>query len=133
MRSDSAFNASGEDIFTAQDKEDLLLLEEIQNSNTCQKLEEDSRLRRVCSSQANITNFITEQHRNEISSQHKAVVTNEGCLGLVGDFCSNTVFSLNWKVLIDLEIKVLEKGLDFAPKQNKINEPELNKIKINGE
>ena len=70
-------------------------------------------------------NFITEQHRNDISSQHKAVVTNEGCLGLVGYFCSNTVFSLNRKVLIDIEINVLEKGLDCAPKQNKINEPEL--------
>ena len=35
MRNDSAFNASGEDIFTSQDKEYLLLEEEIQNSSTC--------------------------------------------------------------------------------------------------
>ena len=32
---------------------------------------------------------------------------------------------LSRKVLTDIEIKVLEKGLDFAPIQNKINEPEL--------
>ena len=31
------------------------------------------------------------------------------------------------KVLTDIEIKVLEKGLDYAPIQNKINEPELKK------
>ena len=41
-------------------------------------------------------------------------------------FCSNTVFSLSRKVLIsDIEIKVLQKGLDFAPIQNKINGPTL--------
>ena len=57
MRNDSAFNASGEDIFTSQDKEYLLLLEEIQNSSTCQKLEEDARLPHVCPSQANLPNF----------------------------------------------------------------------------
>ena len=42
-------------------------------------------------------------------------------------FCSDTVFNLSDKVLTDLEIKVLEKGLDFAPIQRKINEPESKK------
>ena len=42
-----------------------------------------------------------------------------------GCFCSDTVFNLSKKVLTDIEIKVLEKGLDYAPIQNKINEPEL--------
>ena len=42
-----------------------------------------------------------------------------------GYFCSDTVFNLSKKVLTDIEIKVLEKGLDYAPIQNKINEPEL--------
>ena len=37
IRNDSACNASGEDKFTSQDKEYLLLLEEIQNSSICQK------------------------------------------------------------------------------------------------
>ena len=44
-----------------------------------------------------------------------------------GYFCSDTVFSLSEKVLIDIEIEVLEKGLDYPPMQNKINEPELRK------
>ena len=44
-----------------------------------------------------------------------------------GYFCSHTVFNLSKKVLTDIEIKVLEKGLDYAPIQNKINEPELRK------
>ena len=34
-------------------------------------------------------------------------------------------FNLSNRVLSDNEIKVLEKGLDFAPIQRKINEPEL--------
>ena len=48
MRNNSVFNTSSEDIFTSQDKDYLLLLEEIQNSNTCQKLEEDAGLPKVC-------------------------------------------------------------------------------------
>ena len=49
-------------------------------------------------------------------------VTSEG--HLQGYFCSGAVFNLSWKVLTDTEIRILEKGLDFAPIQNKINEPE---------
>ena len=40
-------------------------------------------------------------------------------------FCSETVFNLSKKVLTVAEIKVLEKGLDYASIQNKINQPEL--------
>ena len=42
-----------------------------------------------------------------------------------GYFFSDTVFNLSNKVLTEDEIKVLEKGLDFAPIQRKVNEPEL--------
>ena len=35
------------------------------------------------------------------------------------------VFNLSRKVITDTEIKVLEKGLDFAPMQRKLNEHEL--------
>ena len=38
---------------------------------------------------------------------------------LSGYFCSDTVFNLSQKVLTDSEIKVLEKGLDYAPIQSK--------------
>ena len=46
---------------------------------------------------------------------------------LQGHFCSDTVFNLSNRVLSEHEIKVLEKGLDFAPIQRKINEPGLRK------
>ena len=46
---------------------------------------------------------------------------------LQGYFCSDTAFKLSNKVLSENDIKVLEKGLDFAPIQRKINEPELRK------
>ena len=42
-----------------------------------------------------------------------------------GYFCSDTVFNLSNKVLTEDEMKVFEKGLDFAPIQRKVNEPEL--------
>ena len=35
------------------------------------------------------------------------------------------MFNLTKKVSIDAEIKVLEKDLDYAPIQNKVNKPEL--------
>ena len=44
---------------------------------------------------------------------------------LSGYFCSDTIFNLSQKALMDSKIKVLEKGLDYAPIQSKINEPEL--------
>ena len=44
---------------------------------------------------------------------------------LKGYFCSDTVFTLSGRVLSEYEIKFLEKGLDFAPFQRKVNEPEL--------
>ena len=44
---------------------------------------------------------------------------------LKGYFCSDTVFNLSGRVLSESEIKVLEMGLDFAPFQRKVNEPEL--------
>ena len=40
-------------------------------------------------------------------------------------FFSDTIFNLSHGVLSDAEIKVLEKGLDFAPVQRKINETDL--------
>ena len=38
-------------------------------------------------------------------------------------FCSKSVFNLSKKVLTKTEIRVLEKGLDFAPIQKSLSEP----------
>ena len=40
-------------------------------------------------------------------------------------FCLDTVFNSSDRVLAESEIRVLEKGLEFAPFQRKVNEPEL--------
>ena len=45
-------------------------------------------------------------------STSRATLTDEGRLS--GVFCSKTVFNLSHKILTEIEIKVLEKGLDFA-------------------
>ena len=55
----------------------------------------------------------------------KVTVTDEGVLQ--GSFCSKTVFNLSQRVLSEIEIHVLEKGLDFAPIQKSINGPKLRK------
>ena len=44
---------------------------------------------------------------------------------LLGVSWSKTVFNLSHKTLTKIEIKVLEKRLDFAPVQRTLNEPEL--------
>ena len=64
------------------------------------------------------------QNSNEnISSDSSCdVITNKRCKDY---FCSDTVFNLSGKVLSKKEIKVMEKGLDFALYQRKVNEPEL--------
>ena len=43
----------------------------------------------------------------------------------MGYLCSKTVFNLGTKVLTETEIRVLEKGLGFAPIPTRINESEL--------
>ena len=67
---------------------------------------------------SSILQDLQENSSSEINSSSKRIG---------GYFCSNTVFNLSSKVLTDAEINILEKGLDFAPIQNKINQPELRK------
>ena len=40
-------------------------------------------------------------------------------------FCSDSVFNLSRRIFAETDVKVLEKGLNFTPIQNKINEKEL--------
>ena len=44
---------------------------------------------------------------------------------LKGYFCSDTFFNLIQKVMTDTKNQILEKGLNFAPIQNKINETSI--------
>ena len=48
---------------------------------------------------------------------------NDGCVK--GYFCSEAVFNLSNKVLSDLEIEVLGKGLGFSPTPSFINDADL--------
>ena len=76
-------------------------------------------------------NPVLENLRNiddPLHSQNKNIdvkVTNEGRIS--GYFCSDTVFNLSDRVQNEIEIKVLDKGLDYLPIQKKMNEPELRK------
>ena len=66
------------------------------------------------------------EHRNRLDTfinQKKNVTTTDSRLS--GYFLSENIFNFDNRVLTDTEIKVLEKGLDFALIQKKINEPEL--------
>ena len=100
------------------------------------------------SSSHNSSNFVSENTETELvmlttqdmevleileELENNANANSTGCehkyntddSRMKGYFCSDTVFNLSNKVLTEDEIKVLEKGLDFAPIQRKVNEPEL--------
>ena len=64
-----------------------------------------------------------QKMNDSLNSRNSVPVTSKGRLS--GYFCSETVFNLSRTILPDTEIKILEKGLDFALVQRKINEPEL--------
>ena len=93
-------NSESKEIFSTQDKEFLSMLVDLPTSVDINKSMEIS---------------------SEELDQQSTTYQNR----LTGYFCSYTVFNLSKKVLSDVEIKVLEKGWDYAPIQNKINEPEL--------
>ena len=68
-----------------------------------------------------LLDILEELGNVEKAKEHDVNVTSLGRLR--GHFCSDTIFNLSHRVLSDAEIKILEKGLDFAPIQRKINEP----------
>ena len=64
-------------------------------------------------------------HRNRLDTfmhQKNNVTTTDNRFSRY--LCSETIFNLSNRVLTDTDIKVLEKGLKFAPIQQKLNEPE---------
>ena len=63
------------------------------------------------------------QNRTEVLGDNITEITSSN--RLKGHLCSDTIFNLRHRVLSDAEIKILEKGLNFAPIQRKINELEL--------
>ena len=105
MNSSSAVNHSDfhvsevkDEIFNTQDREFLSVLEDLMDLD------------------------------DPLHSQNKNInnkVTSEGRVS--GYFCSGTVFNLSQRVLTKTEIKVLEKGFDYAPIQKKINKSERRK------
>ena len=66
--------------------------------------------------------FLFCQIYNRIRCLRQTVVASIGRY-----FCSDTVFKLSSKILTDTQTNILEKGFDFAPIQNKNNEPEPRK------
>ena len=93
-------NSESREIFSTQDKKFLSMLVDLAPSV------DNNRSMEISSEELNQQNTTYENR-------------------LTGYFCWDTVFNLSKKVLSDAEIKVPEKGLDYAPIQNKINEPEL--------
>ena len=98
----------------------------------------------LCTNSAEVSNSsnsqISQNDANAFSSHDEELLsilqdlqqnlsseTNSSSKRIDGYFCSGTGFNLSSKVLTDTEINILEKGLDFAPIQNKINQPDLRK------
>ena len=55
-------------------------------------------------------------------SINRATLADAGRIS--GDFCFKTLFNLSHKTFTETELKSLEKGLDFAPVQRTLNEPD---------
>ena len=58
-------------------------------------------------------------------AQEEPITRTDNNGRLKGYFCSDVVFNLSHKVLTDLEISVLGKGLGFSPTPTFINEVDL--------
>ena len=71
----------------------------------------------ACTPEENTVPSETAQNINTSFAYPRYGVASDG--RLEGYFCSDTVFNLSLKVLTDTEIRILAKGLDFAPIQNK--------------
>ena len=73
-----------------------------------------------------MVNILEELHSIKRETSVMGIISITGDESrLIGYFCLDTIFNLSNRVLSDNEIKALEKGLDFAPIQIKIIEPEL--------
>ena len=95
----------------------------INTSNICENMFD---LDFLSSQDEDLANVLEElQNRTEVSRNN--ITENTSSNRLKGHFYSDTIFNLSHRVLSDAEIKILEKGLDFAPIQRKINETELRK------
>lgn len=89
----------------------------------------------ICTSTAGLINApastttVEDTIRNieeNISVTQKELITRTDNNGLLrGFFCSDVVFSFSHKVLADLEISVLRKGLGFSPTPTFINKAAL--------
>ena len=101
----------------------LSVFEKLQNANVSNNIDSTTRYPTAYTPEGNTVPLESRQTINTSFAYPRYGVTSEG--RLEGYFCSDTVFNLSRKVLTDTEIRILEKGLDFAPIQNKINEPEL--------
>ena len=119
LQNDSGFAPIEEDRLSTQDKEFLSVLEKLQNANASNNIDSTTRDPTAWTPEENAVPLDSRQNINTSFAYPRYGVLSEGCLE--GYFCSDTVFNLSWKVLIDPEVQILEKRLDFAPIQNKIN------------
>ena len=126
----SSFNDS---VLQNTDLSLLIILQSLQNGSGSVSQKSNPPL--ICTSTAGLINTptstttIEDNIRNieeNISVTQAAPIPwtdNNG--RLKGYFCSDFVFNISHKVLTDLEISVLGKGLDFSPTPTVINEADL--------
>ena len=94
--------------------------------NTSNISEKTFDLNFLSSQDEDLVNILEElQNRTEVSGNN--ITENTSINRLKAYFYSDAIFNLSHRILPDAEIKILEKGLDFAPIQTKVNEPELRK------
>ena len=70
-----------------------------------------------------LANILHDLHKRQGVTAEKSPKNLNGRMNRY--FCSKTVFNLSRKVLTETEIRVLEKGLGFAPTPTRINDSDL--------
>ena len=103
---DSGFSPMEENIFSTEDKEFLLALEELQNANVSNNIDSTTRHLTACSPGENTIPLESGQNKNTSFAYPRYGVRSEGLLE--GCFRSDAVFNLSRKVLTDTEFRILD-------------------------
>ena len=115
------------DVLTQNDESMLNILTSLLSDNSSYNISMPTL--RDCSTEGLINTSTNNSLSVDIPAQEEeiegptVVTTAEG--RIEGYFCSDVVFNLSRRVLTDIEIKVLEKGLGYVPTPSRIDEAQL--------
>ena len=124
------------ELLSTQDRELVSILVDLENIDNNSKANVEVTKTKRIEKEGNFSQLLEPTQDRELVSilvDLENIDNNREAIGigktkLSEYFCSDAVFNSSWKVSMDNEIKVLEKGLDYAPIQRKIMNPNYKMI-----